>query len=36
MKDLKDYEFNADLEDHQIKDQNIYRLYYINYHRINY
>lgn len=30
----KSYEFNATLKDHPIGDQNIYRLYYINYHRI--
>lgn len=30
----KDYEFDAELEDHNIGNQNIYRLYYINYHRI--
>ena len=30
----RDYEFSAELEDHPIGDQNIYRLYYINYHRI--
>ena len=30
----KDYEFEADLEDHQLGNQNIYRLYYIDYHRI--
>lgn len=27
-------EFNALLENHEIGDQNVYRLYYINYHRI--
>ncbi len=30
----RNYEFEAELEDHQIGNQNIYRLYYINYHRI--
>ena len=30
----RDYEFDAELEDHPIGNQNIYRLYYINYHRI--
>ncbi len=30
----RDYEFDALLEDHPIGEQNIYRLYYINYHRI--
>lgn len=30
----RDYEFEADLEDHPLGDQEIYRLYYINYHRI--
>lgn len=30
----KDFEFDAELEDHPIGNQNIYRLYYINYHRI--
>ncbi len=30
----RDYEFDADLEDHPIGKHNIYRLYYINYHRI--
>ena len=29
-----DNEFEADLEDHEIGNQNIYRLYYINFHRI--
>ena len=29
-----DYEFEAELENHPIGNQNIYRLYYINYHRI--
>lgn len=31
----RDYEFDAELEDHQLGNQRIYRLYYINYHRIN-
>lgn len=31
----RDYEFDANLENHPIGNQNIYRLYYINYHRIN-
>ena len=30
----RDYEFTADFEDHPISEQNIYRLYYVNYHRI--
>ena len=30
----RNYEFEAELEDHQIGNQNIYRLYYIDYHRI--
>ncbi len=30
----RNYEFEADLEDHQIGNQNIYRLHYVNYHRI--
>lgn len=30
----RDYEFEATLEDHPIGDQNIYRLYYVNFHRI--
>lgn len=30
----RDFEFDAELEDHPIGNQNIYRLYYINYHRI--
>lgn len=30
----RDYEFTASLKDHPIDDQNIYRLYYVNYHRI--
>ena len=30
----KNYEFEAELEDHQIGNQNIYRLHYVNYHRI--
>ena len=29
----RDYEFEADLEDHQIGKQDIYRLYYIEFHR---
>ena len=31
----RDYEFNCDFENHSIGNQDIYRLYYINYHRIN-
>lgn len=31
----RDYEFEAELEDHQLRESNIYRLCYINYHRIN-
>lgn len=30
----RDYEFDAELEDHPLGNQNIYRLYFINYHRI--
>lgn len=30
----RDYEFEATLEDHPIGNQNIYRLYYVNFHRI--
>ena len=30
----RDYEFEATLEDHPIGDQNIYRLYYVDFHRI--
>lgn len=30
----RDYEFDAKLENHPIGNQNIYRLHYINYHRI--
>ena len=30
----RDFEFNTSLEDHPIGNQNIYRLYYIDYHRI--
>ena len=30
----RNYEFEAELEDHQLGNQNIYRLYYIDYHRI--
>lgn len=30
----RDYEFETNLEDHHIGDQEIYRLYYINYYRI--
>lgn len=30
----RDYEFDAELENHPIGNQKIYRLYYINYHRI--
>lgn len=30
----RDFEFDATLEDRAIGNQNIYRLYYINYHRI--
>lgn len=29
-----DYEFNCELENHPIGNQNIYRLYYVDYHRI--
>ena len=32
----KDYEFNDHLDDHPIKEGNIYRLYFLNYHRIGY
>lgn len=31
----RDYEFNGVFEDHPIGDQDTYRLYYVNYHRIN-
>lgn len=31
----RDYEFEAELEDHQPRESNIYRLCYINYHRID-
>ncbi len=31
----RDYEFNGELESHPIGDQDTYRLYYLNYHRIN-
>ena len=34
LSDNKNYEFQAELEDHQIGNQNIYRLHYIDYHRI--
>ena len=30
----RDFEFKADIEDHPIGEQEIYRLYYVNYHRI--
>lgn len=30
----RDFEFKADIEDHPIGTQNVYRLYYVNYHRI--
>lgn len=30
----RDSEFDAELEDHPLGNQNIYRLYFINYHRI--
>lgn len=30
----RNYEFEAELEDHHIGNQSIYRLYYIDYHRI--
>lgn len=30
----RDFEFEANLEDHPISDQKIYRLYFVNYHRI--
>lgn len=30
----RNFEFQADLEDHPIGTQDIYRLYYVNYHRI--
>lgn len=30
----KNYEFDAPLEEHLVGKQNIYRLYYVNYHRI--
>lgn len=31
----RDYEFNGVFENHPIGDQDIYRLYYVDYHRIN-
>ncbi len=31
----RNFEFEAKLENHPLSNQNIYRLYYINYHRIN-
>ena len=31
----RNYEFEVELEDHQLENKNIYRLYYINYHRID-
>ena len=31
----RNYEFNGSFENHPIGDQDIYRLYYVNYHRIN-
>lgn len=31
----RSYEFNGNFENHPIGDQDIYRLYYVNYHRIN-
>ena len=30
----RDYEFEAELENHELGNQNMYRLHYINYHRI--
>ncbi len=30
----RNFEFNAEIEDHPIGNQDIYRLYYVNYHRI--
>ena len=30
----RDYEFDAELKNHQLSNKNIYRLYFINYHRI--
>ena len=30
----RNYEFEAELEDHEIGNQNVYRLHYIDYHRI--
>ena len=30
----RNFEFNAEIEDHPIGSQDIYRLYYVNYHRI--
>lgn len=32
---LRDYEFNGVFENHPIGNQDTYRLYYVNYHRIN-
>ncbi len=34
--DKKDDEFTAELENHAIKDSNIYRLYFLDYYRIGY
>ena len=31
----RDYEFNGVFENHPIGDQDVYRLYYVDYHRIN-
>ena len=32
-KNYKEYEFEAEFEDHPIGEQNIYRLHYVQYHR---
>lgn len=31
----RDYEFDTDFENHSVEGLDIYRLYYVNYHRIN-
>ena len=33
-KNSRDYEFYANLKDHELGNQDLYRLYFINYHRI--
>ena len=34
LKDKKSEEFDAEFENHSLGNQNIYRLYYMNFHRI--